>query len=295
METELRFSQRIGVTPVSQIVQKNRMDDALSNSLWSLLTLNYWHKFDRNKFSVKGSRSDTILGSNLGTLFTAIWMDYFKSPIDTIPHLFYDDGNGLSRLRNYYFNSNWYQKYEFIEFIAANGPPEYKSKFISQCNDVLEKENSAFRFVDGVLVEISSSEEIREIELAISQSSPFFGVKQHLSAAILLLSDKENPDFRNSIKESISAIESLCKTVSNQEKATLGAALKVLESRGTLHSALKSAFSSLYGYTNDADGIRHALMEESNLTSADARFMLIICSSFINYVIAVNSGNSVSP
>jgi hypothetical protein len=81
-------------------------------------------------------------------------------------------------------------------------------------------------------------------------------------------------------------------TVSNDKKATLGEALKVLEKRGVLHPALKSAFSSLYGYTSDAEGIRHALMEESNLTSADARFMLISCSAFVNYVIASTTKNA---
>ena len=35
-------------------------------------------------------------------------------------------------------------------------------------------------------------------------------------------------------------------------------------------------------------------MEESNLTSADARFMLIICSAFINYVIVHVEKNRVA-
>jgi len=149
----------------------------------------------------------------------------------------------------------------------------------------LERENSGYRFVDGKIIEISSSDEVDEIESAIARSTPYYGVKQHLSSAIKLLSDKEKPDYRNSIKESISAVESLCKTVCKVEKATLGSALKIMEKKGVLHPALKTAFSSLYGYTNDADGIRHALMKESNLSSADARFMLISCSAFINYVI----------
>ena len=100
------------------------------------------------------------------------------------------------------------------------------------------------------------------------------------------MSDRTNPNYRNSIKESISAVEALCKTVSGKEKAHLGEAIAFLEKKGSIHPALKRAFTSLYGYTSDADGIRHALMEESNLTGADARFMLISCSAFINYVIA---------
>ena len=139
---------------------------------------------------------------------------------------------------------------------------------------------------DGKIIEITSSEEINEIEKAIEESTPYYGVKQHLKTAITLLSDRENPDYRNSIKESISAVEALCKKVTGDEKATLGRAIKKLDEKSSIHSSLKEAFSSLYGYTSDADGIRHALMKESNLTNTEARFMLISCSAFINYVIS---------
>ena len=35
----------------------------------------------------------------------------------------------------------------------------------------------------------------------------------------------------------------------------------------------------------DADGIRHAMLEESNLSYIDAKFMLVACTNFINYLI----------
>lgn len=284
----MKFSQRKGLTPTGKILQIDSIDEELMNSLWSIITAFYWDKFDRNKWDM-GRRSDYISGSNLNGLFTSLWLHYFKKPIDTIPTYFYDERDGLGILRRYFFSAKWYEIYDFIESIAVYGPKQHKDDFTSTCNSFLERENSAYRFVDGKISEISSSDEISEIEDAISNSTPYYGVRQHLSTAISMLSDRANPDYRNSIKESISAVESLCRTVSGQEKATLGAALKTLESKGLMHPALKSAFSSLYGYTNDSDGIRHALMEESKLTSADARFMLISCSAFINYVIASTS------
>ena len=99
------------------------------------------------------------------------------------------------------------------------------------------------------------------------------------------MSNKTNPDYRNSIKESISSVESLAKQISKKNTATLGDALKELEKSKKLHPSLKNAFNSLYGYTSDAEGIRHALLKESNLTKADARFMLVCCSAFVNYAI----------
>ena len=277
------FSERMGFKSVIKSIQIESIDDDLRNTLWSLLTNHYWNKLRNAR-----GQENYIKPSNLEELFGALWIDYFKWPTDTIPRFFKGSGNsyGFNILRNYFFNAEWYQVYDLVEFISIRGPKNYRSGFMSQCNVYLEKENSGYRFVDGKIIEISSSEEISEIEKAIEKSTPYYGVKQHLETSITLLSDKENPDYRNSIKESISAVETLCKKVTGHEKATLDDTLKILGEQGVVHPALKKAFSSLYGYASDADGIRHALMKKSNVTNSDARFMLISCSAFINYVIS---------
>ncbi len=63
-------------------------------------------------------------------------------------------------------------------------------------------------------------------------------------------------------------------------------ALKILEENVGLHPALKKAFNNLYGYTSDAKGIRHALLEEAELYPEDAKFMLVSCSAFVNYLVS---------
>ena len=74
----------------------------------------------------------------------------------------------------------------------------------------------------------------------------------HLSEALKLFSDKEQPDYRNSIKESISAVEVLCRELTGE--STLGNALKKLESQVVaIQSQLKEAFIKLYAYTNQPD------------------------------------------
>lgn len=101
-----------------------------------------------------------------------------------------------------------------------------------------------------------------------------------------LLANRQAPDYRNSIKESISAVEALCSIIAGQTKASLGVALKTVENKVAIHGALKAALGQLYGYTSDADGIRHALLDESDLDLADAQFMLVSCSGFITYLLA---------
>lgn len=154
--------------------------------------------------------------------------------------------------------------------------------FIANLNPMLERENSAYRIVGNEFIDVISKDEIEEVEHALD--SRHAAVKIHLERAVSLLSDRKAPDYRNSIKESVSAVESMVKIVSGDSGATLGGGLKKLKDIAPLHPALEKAFLAIYGYTSDSGGIRHALLEESKIERAEARFMLIACSAFINFV-----------
>lgn len=157
--------------------------------------------------------------------------------------------------------------------------------FKSVCNKILEEELSAYGFVGNRITQITKEEEIFEIEDALM--NPLKNVRQHIENALMLLSDRKNPDYRNSIKESISAVEAICKLITKSEKATLGQALHIIKNKGNveIHPSLLEAFGKLYGYTSSADGIRHALTDEKvNVGFDEAKFMLVACSAFVNYL-----------
>ena len=102
-----------------------------------------------------------------------------------------------------------------------------------------------------------------------------------------LYADRKAPDYENSIKESISAVEAMCCIITGLTgtQATLGAAIKKLKDNGVhIHRAMESAFSSLYGYTSDENGIRHGGIDFTNAPAEDAKYMLISCSAFVNYL-----------
>jgi len=272
------FSQRIGKTPIKSIIQTESIDEELKNALWNGLTIFYW----------KGKITYDRLSDNedaVQILLSRIWINFFKKRLDEKPYYF---ENYLSFLKKYFFAAEWFEIYDFLEFVPLNYAREYYSQtnhdFIEYCNKVLEREISAYRFVNGSLTQISSKEEIESIQEALTITDNLKPVKIHLNRALELFSDRKNPDYRNSIKESISAVESYCSILTGNPKATLGQALKEIEQENNIHPALKSSFSSLYGYTSDADGIRHALLDNDNLNQEDAKFMLIACSAFINYL-----------
>lgn len=273
------FSQRMGLAPSIKVAQIDDMDIELRNSLWNVLSLNLFANFDA------GSRyhSNRLAGSNFQAFSGALYSEFYKLPVDNIPA---EWSRFKAIMLDDFLQTTWHRAYSFIEFVVCLNYGGTGQLLCEACNVALERENSAYRFVSGRLTPITSSEEIGEIENAISGSEKFSGVRTHLQTSLGFLVDRQSPDYRNSIKESISAVESLAKKLVGDEKATLGQALKVLEKKHNLHPSLKTAFSALYGYTNDADGIRHSLMDnESQLTKADARFMLICCSAFINFAI----------
>ncbi len=274
----MRFSERNGFVSVSTDILKNDVNEILRNTIWNLL---YYFKFSSKGFANSGYTIDSSNNNqgvnSIGKFSAILWMNYFKIPLDERPSSC--DGV-IGAIKRHFFECSWFIFYDFLEFVLIYFQDE---EFNQNVNIHLEKELSGYRFINGIITEITDKQEIEMLENVLTEED-FPNVKAHLQRALELLSDRKNPDYRNSIKESISAVESIAKEIAQKPKAELAEALKEIEKNGELHGALKKGFLSLYGYTSDANGIRHSLMEESNLSADDAKFFLLVCTSFINYL-----------
>lgn len=276
----MRFSERYGYKKVREIVQIDSIDEPLRNALWSLLTVYIWDYVQSSAGIHGGYYLSSISNKEIETLCKRLWFSYFKQPLDKLDDNWEKVHVGL---RKYFYACQWFEVYDFLEFVASNYERNhFKDSFVGACNQALEKEISAYRFVDGLISRITEQQEVDEIERALETA--LGPVRSHLRRALELLSSRETPDYRNSIKESISAVESLVAIATGAGKGTLGQLIKKLEDEIHLHPALRTAFSSLYGYTSDEGGIRHALMEAESIRFEDAKFFLVVCSAFINFV-----------
>ena len=266
------FSDRMGFTEVRKVVQLSSMDPALRNSLFNVL----YGRFGDDMYSQRWSTSASA------RLYRRVWAFRRKLPIDECPEEGY---KAIAELKEFVLKEPWHQVYNLLEFIAQDPYGGIGTDFQTNINAVLEMEMSGYRFVGDIVSPITSETEIQEVETALAATDQFKPVASHLKVALELLANREAPDYRNSIKESISAVEAACQIVTGDHKATLGSAVKKLEDAGvTLHAAFKTALEKMYGYTSDAQGIRHALLDESTLEQADALFMLVACSAFVNYL-----------
>ena len=269
----IKFSDRMGITQPPTELQINSMNAELRNSLWNVLV----RVLQMGEF-------------HWCRALKHLFLHFFKEPVDAIDDIFGVVRLCRDRLRQRFVESEWYDVYniiqEILEWIEIITKSEVKKEeFESVLNYVLIREVSGYRAIEGELAPITNEQEIETIRQAVSTSSSlgFNGVKEHITTALELLGKKPDPDYRNSIKESISAVESICRWLTGE--TDFGKALKKLSEKISLHGALRSGFSSIYGYTSDKNGIKHAILEQKDIDFAEAKFMLIACSAFVNFII----------
>ena len=153
-----------------------------------------------------------------------------------------------------------------------------------ECYQIVRRlrESSDYKLIDGRLVPIHGEEDAKEVEQAV-KNLPYPNARGHLKKAVKLFADRPDPDYANSIKESISAVESL--TCELTGKKNFSAAVKELKKDIRLHGAFADALINMYGYTSDEPGIRHGKTKESlPPDQATARYMLVICSAVVNFI-----------
>lgn len=277
-----RFSERIGVTKRSPSLQMDGMSDELRNSLWNVLLKLFDSPEDGDWWHVA----------------ELIATDFLKTPTDELSPYRRDRRRWV---KQQFSGLLWYQVYDLIEFIAKRY--QYLREKIEVVvygdlpdvfrifNKILERELSGYRFAGGELVPISSSTEVAEVNEAVASSRQLglAGAHKHLRTALSCFGKRPDPDYRNAIKEAISAVESVCSQIEGSKPTGLAGALKKLASRLRIHPALHLAFVKMYGYTSDEDGIRHAILEDADVGFDEAKFMIVSCSAFVNYLIAKSS------
>lgn len=283
------FSERIGKPTCVTTIQLNEFDDhtrtQISNQLFKLLDFIF---SNQNKYSV-GMYQDPA--SNMGSDFCkalradVLGYSVFLHSFDIIRW-----DREFDRIDNVIAQAPYNEVLDVIEYcyywVTHRSDPLIKTTWKNAFNMLFRQEYVGYRFVSDQIVPITDELEISEIEQACK--TPFDGARAQLQKALGFLSDRENPDYKNCVKESISAVEATCRIITEKDSATLGEALKLLAKHGLkLHPCLNSGIDKLYSYACDQGGVRHAEHEaESIVTFEEAKFMMVTCSAIVNYLVA---------
>ncbi|HJH64740.1 MAG TPA: hypothetical protein OIM59_08955 [Bacteroides mediterraneensis] len=267
------FSERYGYTKPSDVIIRERITPEIKNAILTCYDI-LKERLNSVDCLFIYLNLDEYIWTNFLNMRKSEWTIY----IDIISKYIKNERN------------EWFKKLDLIEicikYLYFNGKKDSgisisSDIFVGELNRNFRRLNFAYRIVNKEIVEITSEEEIKEIETALSTSKD--NIKIHLNNALELYSKKPVADYRNSIKESISAVEAISRNITGENVLNF----KKMEEKGVVvPTVLRKAFECLYGYTNDkTTGIRHALMDDTNAPQAEeALFMLVSCSAFINYL-----------
>ena len=275
------FSEAHGMGSCNTQMQINELDKRTRNILCNCISMSLdgeYSKTDSFGYLTKYKEEDFLC--------RMVFSYALGLKIDVTKH--YSINELISIIDEVFSKAPYNEIFDLIEQICRF---RYKQKerldeFCKLLNIILENEYVGYRMIEGRFVPITDENEITSIEDACNNK--FEGVRAHISKAVGFIADRERKDCKNCIKESISAVESSCSIIVEDESATLGKAIKQLKDKGMeIHPALERAFLSFYGYTSDEGGIRHSEgMFESDVTFEEAKFMLVSCSAFVNYLTA---------
>ncbi|HIU70234.1 MAG TPA: hypothetical protein IAC60_01440 [Candidatus Enterosoma merdigallinarum] len=174
----------------------------------------------------------------------------------------------------------WYTVFDFVELILG----WTSSKSVrEELNSIFENEMSPYRIIEDKVIPISNEFELQQIASAIQSSSgKFCSVQESLKQAIEQFAKRPTPDYNGSITSAITAVESVAKIIQDNDKATLGSSMDAIKRKLGLSDEFSEAIKALYHWTCNEHGKR---LEYVLSDFPEAKFMLVICSSVINYLI----------
>jgi hypothetical protein len=270
---KLSFAQAEGAAPLPSQLRPREVTSKLRAVLWAVV-------YER----LRNNRMQGLEGAYFDDAWSNMLRDEFIFQQHGMMDDFDNDADGLiEEVRDIFEDGDYLRIFGWLEFILKHSdcPPN----FHEEVQEALVYCRAAYRVVDKVIIcPIASDAEHKTIVQAFADlgAQQLNGARAHLkNAASHLTSGK----FADSVRESIHAVESVCRTL--DPSADLAKALARLEQKIAIHPSMKQGFKSLYNYTSDERGVRHALHEggEAKVDEADALFMIGACAAFVSYLL----------
>ena len=269
------FSQRAGLKPIPPQLKLGEASPELRRLLY------YYIHLEMGRGTAYSPYSSAVFNDEWKRVAMDLHVLFFKQPADNFPYLV--DKNE-QRLNGFIQRADIGSLFDLVEFLVQH--PGCSTELKRELTGAFVTVRAAYRIFDNqYIAAIGTDEQAMAFERAIVDAevkNATAARKQLIAAGVAL----RNSDWAGSVRESIHAVEAMAVRLAPGTD-TLGAALRVLEQRGYLHGSLKAAFGSLYGYSSNEEGVRHALVfgDEAQVDEADALFMLGACASFVSYLL----------
>ena len=274
----LSFSQAQGYEEIPGPLKLEELPNEARTRIWNLFFVHL-----KKSMVTSSLGGGPWLGRGWDDMLEAAHADFHISPLDEWRSDFWPN---CKNLREYIDKGPFNKVFDLIQFLLRH--PQRPPEFIRQMKRTFAECRLAYTIDFGrppTIVPAATPEEGTAIveSLQTLREAGLTGSAAHLRKA----SEHINAgDWAGSVLESIHAVESVARQLDPDAAKTLVPALDSLKRRGVLHPALKEAFSKLYGYTSDEQGVRHALLDraDAQVRRDEAVFMLGACAAFASYL-----------
>jgi hypothetical protein len=272
---KLTFEQAEGAAPLPSQLQLKEISQELRARLWSVIYTHLKGALDYRKMS-----GDPYLREPWEGMLRYMHVYRDHGMVDEFKN---DAPKLTAQIKDIFENGNYLAIFGWLQTVLRlRTCPD---KLPTQIDQALRSARAAYRVLDkDTIVPIGSDAELETLKKAFADlaTTEFHGARAHLRKAAEELTAGR---YSDSIRESINSVESVARTLEPDGK--LSGALAKLERSANIHGGMKNAFNSLYGYTSDEQGIRHAHLNEPSAKpdETDALFMIGACAAFVSYLI----------
>jgi len=210
----------------------------------------------------------------------------------------FDPQSSIGALIEHLKCCEWANFFDFVELIhklliacdemVPFGEGDHADNYKNKVNSLFEEDGIGWRLSDN-------SELFKQMPRVTKHSSDaaqkllqdkFFPARIHFKKAETYLY-RYPTDQANSIKEIISAIESVARVLTPKAQ-TLGDSIKILKNDEHFSQHLLDALKNLYAYSNATPLIRHGHPDNGQPTTAEAELAFSAGTAFILYLISTH-------
>lgn len=175
---------------------------------------------------------------------------------------------------------------EFHEFEVTTPKSEVQEFIGLELQRLFLEEGLAFDFSEGVVQRRGkkhTSEKISQAEVVMGDSR-LLAARKHYKKALQFFRAPSDPDFENTVKEAVCAVEAAGKALFPEAKAaTLDDLAKWLVTNGgiRLPKALSQTLTGLYGFRSGGTAVAHGGASGGTVTLELAEYVLAVAASQI--------------
>ena len=269
------YSDRNGFSDLRSVIQIDDFDRPTRMAVWN----HVYPAVRTDEFGFFPDQDETRLRGETNRL---VWCDFYGEAIDELPAAEVI----WKRMKLDILDSPLNRVFDLLEIALPGFRYGRGANLASKMNEVFELYLVGHRFIDGHVIQIDSDLQVSGLETALVDASTpgLEGVRRHLEKAIAMLSDRQDPDYPNVVKEAMSSVEAMCEFLTGENQ--LGKALREFKRLELgVHQSQIDGWRKLYGWSSDENGVRHGSFKIAAVSHSTAKYAVITGAAFISLLI----------